>query len=188
MQVILDTEDKKIVSESGSYSTNGTYTDTTTLLNMGNHATHRFRGAFDRHPDIWKVTELSMIDTRDGQSKEIKAEFLYRAMEFAGDTYKPLRTMIKTDNPEQTSEEKRIVFYDRNGTIDQDQVVISPLDKGSIFDHNSVAYTLNKATGSYVSESGEIYHGQISNDGILDKVNLLVEQSEALFKSIDKTL
>ena len=189
MEIILETEEKKILSETVPYATECTYTNTVTLLNMGDHATHRIRDTFDSIPSVWKPTEVSMLDTRKGENTEIKAELLYSAMDYQGDSYKPLRTMIRMKNTEQTVEDRRIIFYDGRGAIEEDKVLVLDLtNPKSKYSMGGTTYVLDTTTGQYISENGEIYQGMINNDGILDKINMLSEQAEKLVTEKPKSL
>jgi len=189
MEIILETEEKKILSETVPYADECTYTNTVTLLNIGDHATHRIRDTYDNIPEIWKPTELSMLDTRNGENVETKAEFLYRAMAYQGDSYKPLRTMIRMQNAEQTVEDRRIIFYDDRGAVEKDMVVVLDLTNPKAkFNMGGITYVLDTTTDQYVSETGAIYQGMINNDGILDKVNMLAEQAEKMVVEKPKSL
>lgn len=188
MRKTFESENKIILTELEPYETDCFYTNQVILLNMGDHATHRIRDGFDEIPEIWRISELSMLDTRKGENVEIKAEFLYRAMEHQGDNYMPQRTLITMQNAEKTSEDRRIILYDKNGAIEEDKVVVASLVKKSRFGYGTITYDLNPQTGNYVSEAEEIYHGQITNDGILERVNMLAAQSERLAAENDMVL
>jgi hypothetical protein len=183
MEILLDNDDKKILVDTLNYATDCTYTNTVTLLNMGDHATHRFRDTFDKVPNVWKVTDISMLDTRNGQSVEYKANFSYSAMEYQSDTYKPLRTLITSQNAEQTTEDRRIIFYDGRGAIEEDRdrvLVLDLTNPKSKYGMGGTTYNLDPESGNYVSDTGEIYQGMITNDGLFDRFNMLIEQSDKM--------
>ncbi len=185
MEIVFDNEKKKILSETAYDNKDCFYNNTIVLLNMGDHATHKIRDSFDKIPDTWKTAELSMINSRKGEAIETKAAFLYRAMQFPGDYYNPLRIIISRKNCEQTSEESRIIFYDRNGIVEEDLVTINNLTEKAA---EAMPYILDEKTGNYVNNNGEVYRGDINNNDILDKIFQLTEQAEKSVSPNNKSL
>ncbi len=180
MKIIFENETQIILSEAIDYSADWNCTNTVKLVNLGDHATHKIRDTFDEVPDLWKPAELTIVDTRKDEKMELKAEFLYRAIEDRNDDYKRLRTIIRMKNQEQTQEDMRIIFYNKQGIVEEDKIVEASLVKTSRFGFGSKTYDYNSDTRQYVSQAGQVYEGIITTDGILNRVNLLAEQAEKM--------
>ncbi len=177
MDLIIDSKSRKTFSDQQNYDENHERVTTVDVLDMGSYVYHRLRGPFASIPEIWKATSVSIFENASGRNTEIKASFLYYPKDTESEEVSKFRTEISVPLEGQLERlEKRIIFYNKSGAIEEDIIISEPLGK-TLFSKVD-RYVLNTESGQYVNDDGQFYPFRIIGDSILDTVNALAEEAE----------